>query len=656
MFMLSAIAFSQQINFDRLGKERFLQYGGGISANTVFYEGTGQRNNLTYVLTGNLNVNLAGIYHIPLSFAYSNQGFNTPNPFSFNRLSLSPSYKWITLHLGSTNMQFSPYTLSSHQFDGVGLELAPGNRFKVALMYGRFLKATEYDPENPNNLVAYKRIGYGLKTSYQFEDVLLGMSFFRGEDDERSLTAPIPLDIGVVPGENTAISLHTEMNLWDKARVNMEYAISGVTEDVRLADTEVPSHFFSFLLNGNASTQFYSAFKTALDYPAGNGSLGLGYERIDPNYRTFGAYFFNNDLENITVNANQTIFDNALGINLNVGLQRDNLDDAKVSDMKQLVSSVNLNYTASEKLNMNGSYSNFQSFTNIQDQFDYINQVNQLQNADTLNYRQVSQNTNFGVNYQLKNEETKQQSLRVNLTYQQSKNEQEGEAAAGGDNVFYNGTAALSLGYLEHSLVITPAAHVSYNTVGITDAQWILGPTLGVAKQFLDKKLRTNFSASYNATFVAEQAALYNLNFRLGGNYTVAENHQLQCNFLSLFRSGTSNSGTDFTLTLGYAYNFSGNKNKANSNSKENDDHNGEDKLRFRHHGKTYEGTKAQIQSQLEDALKTHFPNNSNDKDYVRYKIFLQNLKQEHNPEAFKLKALAFLEELQTDKPPNENE
>ena len=73
----------------------------------------------------------------------------------------------------------------------------------------------------------------------------------------------------------------------------------------------------------------------------------------------------NNDLENITVNASQTIFDNKVTIAVNAGLQRDDLDNIKSSQLKRIVSAVNLGYNASDKLNFTGGYSNFQSYTNI---------------------------------------------------------------------------------------------------------------------------------------------------------------------------------------------------------------------------------------------------------------------------------------------------
>ncbi|MEJ1222650.1 hypothetical protein [Sediminicola sp. 1XM1-17] len=592
--MCCGIAFSQSVNFDQLGKEKFLRYNGGFAANAVYYDGAANRQALTYYLTGNLNFNIAGLYNVPLSFTYSNQEFDFPNPFKFNRFSFNPSYKWVAAHLGDVAMTFSPYTLSGHQFTGAGIDLTPEGPFQISAMYGRFLRSTEYNPEAPEALTAYQRMGFGLKTSYDFEIAKLGIIFFKAKDDENSLENPIPIELGLTPKENTVVSFESEFQLFEKAQIRIEYAISGVTEDNRLTEERTEKGLLSFVLNENLSTNYYNALNASFNYPAGNGSLGAGYERIDPDYKTFGAYFFNNDLENITVNANQTIFDGKVNLSVNAGVQQDNLDKAKSSDQQRIVTSINVNYTASDRLGLNGSYSNFQSYTNIRDQFDYINQVNQFDNVDTLNYRQISQNANLGINYILKQTETKQHTTNLNLVYQNSNNQQEGETIEGGLSTFYNGMAAYTLGYPKEALSISLAANTSYNTIGV-DKNLTLGPTMAVGKQFFDKKLRTNLSSSYNTSFKngEQQGSVYN--FRMGGNYVWLQKHNFSLNVLTLFRNATTANTTDVTITFGYSYTFDNFKlnldlrgRNANANT-----------ISFRYRNVVYSGTIPNINNQL---------------------------------------------------------
>ena len=646
--LLSSFGFSQSINFDQLGKEKWLRYNGGIAANAVYYDGTANRQDLTYFLTGNLNFNIAGLYNIPLSFTYSNQDFNFPNPFNFNRLSLHPSYKWATAHIGDVNMTFSPYTLAGHQFTGGGFDLNPEGKFQISAMYGRLLRATEYNAEEPRAITAYNRKGYGLKTAYDFDFMKLGVILFKATDDETSLENPFPIELGLAPKDNAVVSFESEFRLFEKAQIRVEYAISGVTEDTRLTEARPENGMLSFLLDENISTNYYNALNASFNYPAGNGTLGVGYERIDPNYKTLGAYFFNNDLENITVNASQTLFENKLNLSVNAGLQQDNLDKAKTSDQQRIVSAVNANYTASERLSMNASYSNFQSFTNIRDQFDYINQVGDFDNVDTLNYRQIAQNANLGANLIVKKTETKQHSANLNLVYQNSNNLQEGETIEGGESKFYNGMAGYTMGYPEQALNVSLAANVSYNTIAEGD-NMTLGPTLSIGKQFFDKQLRTNFSSSYNTSFANGEQQNDVLNFRLGSSYVWMEKHNLNLNFLMLFRNSQLNTGRDLTITFGYSYafdNFKLNIKRGQRIPNESTPRNQESRVSFRYRNVSYSGTLAEVTEQLTNVFESSqfasLPQFKNDE----LRILLATTKEQRKSEKYKTSALIFLEAL----------
>ncbi|WP_418498800.1 hypothetical protein [Flagellimonas sp.] len=646
--MWGLLGLSQSIDLDRLGKAKLLDYSGSLSANGVFYEGAANRQTFTYFLSGNLNFNIAELYNVPLSFAYTNQNFDFSSPFKLNRLSISPSYKWIRAHIGDAAMSFSPYTLNGHQFTGVGTELTPSGPFKISAMYGRLLRTVEYSPEKPNGQIAYRRTGFGVRTSYAFEKFNLGFIFFKAFDDESSLTEPFPLELAVSPKNNAVVSFETDFQIQEKINVRLEYALSGITEDIRVNHPRGKRGLLSLLLNENITTNYNNAFNASIDYSVGNGTLGGTYERIDPNYRSFGAYFFNNDLENITINATQTIFDNKLNIGVNAGLQRDNLDDSKASAMKRLVSSINMNYAPTEKLGVNASFSNFQSYTNIRDQFDYINQVSELDNVDTLNYRQISKNANLGIDYLVKQTDTRQHRANINVVYQDSNEEQDGMDVENSGTQFYNGSASYAMGYPQQSLTITLAANTSYTKTGETDTGLTLGPTVGVAKQFFDKKLRSNFSASYNTSFASgvQQNQFYNL--RLAGNYAWKEGHNFMLNILSLFRNTMQGNTTDFTTTFGYGYTF-GRRKRNNADQPTSSSRQGiapENLMTFRYKDVVYSGTPREIAQQLQNVLQQSRFGQLPDTKRNELAQMLVDFEKESNAGRLKETAIAFLEEL----------
>lgn len=553
--MCNSIGFAQNFNVEEVGKAKLINVSGGASANGVFYSGNAAREPFTYFLNGNINVNVAGLYNIPFSFSYTNQKFGYNRPVLMNRLSIHPSYKWITGHIGDVSMTFSPYTLAGHQFTGVGVDLTPQGKFKISAMYGRLVRDTEYDEINTELVPTYKRMGYGFKTQYSLEKVNLGLTFFKARDEVNSLSIPIPFELGVSPKENAAISFETSFKLFKKLQVLTEFANSSITEDTRVTGSIKAQNVASLFLNSNSTTANYKALKGQLVYPAGKGTLGLGYERIDPNYRTLGGYYFNNDLENMTVNASQTLYKDKLSLNLNLGLQKDNLDKQKQSQMKRLVSSISADFRANQKLNLNLNYSNFQSYTNSRNQFDYINQTSEYEFLDTLNFRQVNQNAALTINYLLKNDKRQKQAFNATFSMQDAVNQQEGKTIAGGASTYYNTGLSYIIGYPQKDLNLT----ASFNsTIGKLDAgdNLILGPTIGATKLFYDKKLNTSFSTSYNTSYNNGDKANDVFNIRLNGSYIYLQKHNMGLNVITLFSSSQTVRNNDLTATLSYTYSF----------------------------------------------------------------------------------------------------
>ena len=387
--MISSLALGQSL--DNITKAKWLKASGGINANTVYYNGESSREPFTYFVNGSLNLNFKGVFNLPLSFSYTNQEFDFPRPITYNRLSLTPSYKWVKAYIGDVNMTFSPYTLSGHQFTGAGIELTPSN-FPVHLsaMYGRLLKAVEYNENTPELIPAYERTGYGLQLQHNSDQIDLTWTFFKALDDANSLQNALPTTTEVTPMDNAVSSLLSSFKVYDKLSLNTEFAFSAVTQNtLETTQKDAQINLLDFLLDQNATTQYYKAFNIGLDYPVASGSVGVNYERVDPEYQTLGAYFFNNDLENITVNASQQLFNNKVNVSVNGGVQRDDLDNTKATQLQRVVTAFSVGLTPNEKLNITTNYSNFTAYTNIKNQFDYINEVSFDQNLDTLDLQQI---------------------------------------------------------------------------------------------------------------------------------------------------------------------------------------------------------------------------------------------------------------------------
>ena len=377
-FILPMILSAQTLDYETIKDSKPIKVTGQVNTNGVYYD-SNQNNNrdpFTYFLQGGINVNIYS-FAIPITYSFSNQGENLGYqlPFNFNRLSLHPKYKWITGHIGNTSMTFSPYSLSGHPFTGGGIELQPKGPFKVSAMGGELLKATP-DDGDPRTIPAYRRMGYGMKAAFEKQNYKLGLIGFYAKDDFNSVTM-IPAEREILPQENLVISVEGMVKINKNFDLQLEYASSAITRNLNTQQTKKGDNTFSLaglFFNNRTSTEYYKAVKTRFGYSAGGAKIGVGYERIDPGYETLGATFFNNDFENITLDASNNFFNNKLSLSFNVGYQRDDLNNTKVNETSRTVGAVNASWMLSKKVNVTANYSNFTTFTNIKpNQFDEIN-------------------------------------------------------------------------------------------------------------------------------------------------------------------------------------------------------------------------------------------------------------------------------------------
>ncbi|WP_232505665.1 outer membrane beta-barrel family protein [Flavobacterium crassostreae] len=559
---MTTVGFSQNVDLENIGgfigRGKPLKISGAVSANSIFYDSnqSSGRAPFTYYLQGSLNVSFMAL-SMPVSYSYSNQGANLDYqvPYKFNRLSLHPKYKWIQAHIGDANMSFSPYTLSGYQFTGGGVELSPKGHFKIAAMAGRLLKATE-DTGDERTVPAFSRFGYGAKINYEQEKYSLGIIAFYAKDNINSLIA-VPDNKGVTPKENLVVSIDGSYKIVDNLKIKAEYASTAITQDLRAAPTATTgTGIAGKLFNNRASTEHYAALKAGFDYNFKGSSLGVTYERIDPGYTTLGAYFFNNDFENITLNTTTQLFQNKLNLAFNVGYQKDDLENQKEQGTHRTVGSINATFNATQKLMLTGSYSNFSSYTNTKvNQFDVINNTNIMGTiSDQMDFKQISQNANLNVNYSISKKETVQKNLNINYSLTDVANAQGGIVRIGDASTFHNMNTSYTLGFPKKNTNITAALNGTVNTIGRENATtW--GPTVNVNKKFFDKKLNTGLSSSYNSS-QGKSGSTAVTNFRANASYIYKQKHNFNLSAIQLFQSSVKTNNRSLTVTFGYNYNF----------------------------------------------------------------------------------------------------
>jgi hypothetical protein len=546
--------YAQQVDLEGFKKVNF-KVTGGINVNSVYYD-TDAPNNprdpFTYLLSGNINLS-AFNFSMPLSYTLTNQGDNLGYtlPFNFNRLSLMPKYKWIKAYIGDANMTFSPYTLNGHPFRGGGLELTPQGAFKISLMGGRLLKAVE-SLEAAGGIPVFERIGYGTKIGFQKQLYKIELIGFYAKDNIESI-APDFDNKEVKPKENITGSLFFNTALVKNVDFTIEYALSAFSDDSR-SQSATQGGFIYKTLGLRENTSVLKALKTNINYTIAKTKLGIAYERVDPNYQTLGALFFNNDLENIALTLARPFYNDKINLSGNIGYQRDDLNLQKRQNTKRVVGSVNLNYKVTEKLNIAGSYSNFSTYTNRNlNQFSYINNAN-INPADTLNYRQLSQNAMANITYNFGKQ--KNQNLNLNYTISGQANEQGGIIRKGQASNIQNMNLTHAINFKASKLALNSSINYTLNAVGRLRST-SEGGSISVAKKMFNDTFGTNLGFIYNGTKSDSNATSSVMGIKLNTNYTFLKQHNFTLSGIKMFRESNKTSAIqDLTLNFNYNYSF----------------------------------------------------------------------------------------------------
>jgi hypothetical protein len=549
---------------------------GMAGANFVYYSANGiEGRNIPFntLFTGNLNVDLFGKIKMPVMFSLSNQNINWSHPFDkryqfiqpFNRFVFKPTYKGLTLHVGVCALNFSPYTLAGHRYEGVGLEFRPKEKpFFIALMLGNLKRAVRIDSayQTPNNIPSYKRSGAGLQVGYRKKEDKVEFIFFTAADKLASL--PYSLDrLGVMPEQNAVVSVKGAKSLRKKWLVESEIAVSGITFDSRAQETDTRQLLNSYLgvLPVRNTTDYKKALRGAVTYRGKTFNSGIEYTRIDPGYRTLGAYYFANDLETYAGKFASQLLQGKLSVSANLGLQQDNVQKQKLKTLKRWVGATNITYIPTERVNLTASYSNFTSFSNLRPVYDYLRQVTPYQALDTLNFRQINQNIMAGLNILLPaSSEDVSQNAGINVVLQRGSDSQ---GSAPTKNNLTNTSLDYSYGVKSKKLNLSASLyHSSSDIGGINADQW--GPSLGLSKRIgkgegPQWKLMCNSSYSLGKMDGVSQKML---NARAGVSAGVSKQLHLNGNLIYLNRTNVSTersipSFSEFTGTVGVLYNFS---------------------------------------------------------------------------------------------------
>lgn len=554
-FVTTPSLFAQSFDVEELAsfyKKRPLKFGGGLSAQTSYYLQSlhEKRQPFVYQLRGNVNIALFESLTLPLQFSLNNYGSNFSYPTLPNRFSLHPSYRWIRAHIGDISMSLSRYTMTGYPFVGAGVELTP-DKWQITCLGGRFVKPVKYSSKQPNVPPTFERWGAGLKTHYAGQIFSLGGALFVASDRLRALSEAED-SLKIAPKKNIAISLEGALML-GKLKCAVECGISLLTRDIRT--TRAASRLWDKLLDVRTSTAHYYAIKAELSYTLANNTFGIGYERVAPDYNTLGAYYFNNDFENITATYARNFFSEKLKFALRGGLQYDDLNGLKLERNLRYVGAADLQYTPVETLDLKLGYSSFQSHRNLKPYTDLGFVQTPYEAIDTLNFVQRNQNADFSCSWLFQKSALSTQNISFSARLEVLANRQ------GERELPKNSSQLIDLCF-DYVFALQPkdfnlTLGTNFgNNNSFQERSIALSGHLGLQKRFLKKKLQCQFTTTYSRTMARERSNPYIISSHWNTSYNLYKQHRIQAMIAYQYTSSTASSKNKWSVHTQLSYQF----------------------------------------------------------------------------------------------------
>jgi hypothetical protein len=534
-------------NIENIKSAKPFSISGNLGFNAVFYhiEGrTANRKPFSWTLTGSPVISIYGI-SFPFSFTVSEQERNFNQPF--NQYGVTPTYKWVKLHLGYSNLQFSPYSLGGHSIMGAGIELNPG-KFRFGFIYGRLLRPVPFN-DTVSIVPSFKRTGYSVKIGYGTAENFVDLILLRAKDFKGSIENVDQLEI--TPAENVVWSFVTSQKITKWLSFSGEFAQSVFTNDDRIdtmgANFKKESNFISnALIKTNSSTKRSNVIDGNIQLGSEKYKLGLHYKRIGADYQSMGAYYFQNNIRNITIEPAVKIYDNKLSLSGSLGFQTDNLDESADFRTNRTIGSVHATWQPSQKLQTDVMYSNYD-----------MGQRNGIAVLDTLT--RISQTTsNIVINQSLfLTSESMSNSFIVSFNYQKLNDHNSNTA----NNTEYTTNVLFASWYMTHlKSGLSTGLSFNYSNYDMTAVKTqYFGPSLSVSKGVLKQKMNlTLFCSGYknksNGEFIS---TIMQVGFR--GSYRVAKKHRIQLKYSfnkSHAETSTVKSYTENKGEVSYVYSF----------------------------------------------------------------------------------------------------
>jgi hypothetical protein len=428
-------------------------------------------------------------------------------------------------------MNFSPYTLAGQPFLGAGVELKPGN-WRFSAMYGKLenpLAQLDSLISGTTLLPTFSRKAMSAKIGFGTEKNFIDLIAFRAKDDVNS----VPLESidlrRVTPEENIVAGLSFKVTLFeDFLELKGNIAGSAYTRNQNSAGDFIDAESSDILkslennFTVNLSSKLLFAGDAGIRLKLPNFTFGLEFKRVDPLYRSLGAYYFQDDYQLYTFLLNTKLLNGKIRLNGRFGIQENNIGNLRNFTNKRTIASASLTIAPTTSFVTSAQFSNFNY-----DQKPGIREVN-----DTLKLTRTNSVMSISPRYTIRGT-GKSSTISAAASYSSFKDLN--RFSEGGSDVNQlNANLNYRLQFTKNRWGVGVSALYNENDAANLNRQRI-GGSLSANKDFFDRLLNVRLSTSYNKSFVERDDDGDIITARLSVSVKPKKNHvlTLQTNYLN---------------------------------------------------------------------------------------------------------------------------
>lgn len=520
IFALLASTVSNAQDLSALAGQKPVTFHGSIGGGMNFYSSNEKyqtRDPFSWNLYGNFTPSFYG-FALPFSFVVTQYTKSYTQPFT--QFGISPSYKWVKLHIGYRSISFSPLVFDGQSFLGAGIELSPGI-FYLAAFYGRLNKGVSEDTSFGHTLQPqYSRMGYGAKIGVGSGNENFSLSFFHAKDDTGSISRVHDSLTTLLPQENTVLGSSWNFSFFRLLSFSGNAAVSLLNRDLSyqnidsLGNVKVPAIVKSVAPLNYSSVISFSG-QAQLFMMLQNFNASIGYRRIQPDFKSLGVPYMLNDIEMINGNIGASLIKGKVSINAAYNSQHNDLSRMLISKLVTRTGNISLNTFVSQHLNLNMNVTGVQVYQ----------QDGLLKLGDSVRMNQLMMTGVFSPSFNFA-DALHQHTISASIAYTSLDDR---NPATKGQTSGNNFCTSLNYGLFFVKAYRGVNFNLMYSVYGQqADKYTSLGLNVSGNAQFLkDHNLNLQASAGYFLNHATSSSTGNNITFSFNGSYELHQHHSL---------------------------------------------------------------------------------------------------------------------------------